>query len=88
MCHILSDTESMLVLEFRNSDFSEIEIIAFSGKAKQHNVCVYPVVDKDFDYKIGEKDTKSGKEILQNGIEIHIPAPHTARSVRIEKKER
>ena len=79
VCHILVDTKTMLVLEFRNADFSKIEIVAFSGKSKQDNICVYPVLDKDTEYEM------DGKVISENGIDIPITMPHTARIIRIKK---
>ena len=85
MCHILADTETMLVLEFRNEDFSKAEIVAFSGKSKQDNVCVYPVLGSDCEYLIDETTTLSGEEIMENGINIPINMPRTAKTVKLNK---
>jgi curved DNA-binding protein CbpA len=89
VCYILVDTKTMLALEFRNADFSKIEIVVFSGKSKQDNICIYPVLDKDAEYEIdGSNLTKeveitppeavlgTNKEIktLHGNINIKIPA--------------
>ena len=54
VCHILTDTESMLVLEFRNSDFSKIELVVFTHKMMQTNIRVYPWVDTQLKYQISQ----------------------------------
>ena len=79
VCHIIVDTKTMLVLEFRNADFSKIEIVAFSGKSKQDNICVYPVIDKDAEYEM------DGKLISENVIDIPVEMPHTAKIAKINK---
>lgn len=81
VCHILVDTKTMLVLEFRNVDFSKIEIVVFTGKSKQDNICIYPVLDKDAQYEM------DGKAISGNGIDIPITMPHTAKIIRIIKEK-
>ena len=86
VCHILADTETMLVLEFRNEDFSKVEIVAVSGKSKQDNVCVYPEIDSDCEYLIENETTLGGKEIAENGINIPINMPLTAKVVKLNKK--
>lgn len=85
VCHILADTETMLVLEFRNEEFSKAEIVAFSGKSKQDNICVYPVVDADCEYLIDEETTLSGREIMENGVNIPINMPRTAKILKLNK---
>ena len=85
VCHILTDTETMLVLEFRNDDFSKVEIVAFSKKSKQDNICVYPMLDIDSEYLVDE-EVRNGKDIAENGINIPINMPLTANVVKLNKK--
>lgn len=85
VCHILADTETMLVLEFRDEDSQKAEVVAFSGKSKQDNICVYPVVDADCEYLIDEETTLSGREIMENGVNIPINMPRTAKILKLNK---
>ena len=59
--------------------------VAFSGKSKQDNVCVYPVLGSDCEYLIDETTTLSGEEIMENGINIQINMPRTAKTVKLNK---
>ena len=61
------------------SDFSKIEIVAFQGKSKQENICVYPVIDKDAEYEM------DGNMISGDGIDIPVTMPYTSKTVRIKK---
>jgi len=88
VCHILTDTKTMLVLEFRNEDFSKIEIVSFSAKCKQDNICVYPVLDEKSEYKHDGKTVYSGAEITQNGIDIPVKSAYLAQTVKLEKVQR
>lgn len=85
VCHILTDTPTMLVLEFRSEDCSKIELVAFSGKRKQNNLCVYPVIDAAADYAINGEAVRTGISVAENGIDIPIAAAHTAQVVRLDK---
>lgn len=87
VCHILTDTPTMLVLEFRNSDFSKAEIVVFSGTPKQNNICVYPVLDYSGYYEINGEYTKEAYEILKQGINIPITASYSAQTIKIIKTE-
>ncbi len=71
-CHILTDTESMLVLEFRNTDFSRVELLVFTKKANQNNICVYPIVNNKFKYHFSETNTRTAEDLLENGINFPI----------------
>lgn len=85
VCHILTDTKTILVLEFRNEDFSKVEIVAFSGMSKQVNICVYPVLDSNAEYQTDSKVKLMGKDIDENGIDILITMPHTAQVVKLNR---
>lgn len=85
VCHILTDTSTMLVLEFRNEDFSRIELVSFSGKSKQDNICIYPVLAPDGNYSINGEIEKSGKVIREDGIEVPVTMPHTAQVIVLNK---
>ena len=84
VCHILTDTETMLVLEFRNDDFSKIELVVFSKKTIQDNICVYPILNDSYSYKFSDK-IKTGKEIFEEGIDFPVNACFTAQFMQINK---
>ena len=56
VCHILADTEKILV---------------FSYKTMQNNLTVYPKVDACQTYLI-ENEVVSGKDISENGVELSV----------------
>ncbi len=85
VCHILCDTKTMLILEYRNTDCSRIELVAFSGKIKQDNVCIYPVCDVAANYNVDGEGAKSGAQLKENGIDIPLTVPHTAQIVKLNK---
>ncbi len=85
VCHILTDTDSMLVLEFRDEDFSNIEIVAFAKKILQNNICVYPYTDKKSDYEISENKIISSGEIEENGINMRVTDCYTAQFLSMKK---
>lgn len=82
VCHILTDTETMLVLEFRNFDFSQVELVVFAKKALQNNICVYPIVNPKFSYKVSHS-VKASYEIAENGIDFAIDRSYTAQFMTI-----
>ncbi len=84
-CHILTDTDSMLVLEFRNPNFSEIELVVFTKKAMQKNIRVYPVLQKRCMYTVGEGEAKSAEEIDETGIDFQIGDCYNAQFLTLKK---
>jgi len=87
VCHILTDTPSMLVLEFRNEDFSCIELVVFAKKAMQSNLCVYPILDTKQTYRLHPDTVRSGADMDKNGIDFPIHENYTARFLSLEKQE-
>lgn len=84
VCHILTDTETMLVLEFRNDDFSKVELVIFSKKTIQDNICVYPVLNDNYSYKFADK-IKTAEEIFEEGIDVSIEKCYDAQFLQITK---
>lgn len=85
VCHILTDTETMLVLEFRDPDFSNIEVVVFTKKAMQSNLCVYPVLDNGGSYSLQE-EIRSAGDILKHGIDFPVHENYTAYCLTLTKK--
>ena len=78
VCHILTDTQSMLVVEFRNEDFSRIELVVFTKKAMQSNLRVYPLLDSKESYGWKDATVRSGADLEKNGIDFPIHENYTA----------
>ena len=72
------------MLEFRNEDFSEIELVVFTKKLVQENIRVYPVCNADYWYG----DHKSGRELAEEGIDFRISESASAQRFSLvgEKK--
>lgn len=69
VCHILADTEKILVLQFETVKKSKI--LVFSYKTMQNRLTVYPKVDACQTYLI-ENEVVSGKDISENGVELSV----------------
>ena len=69
VCHILADTEKILVLQFETDKKSKI--LVFSYKTMQNSLTVYPKVDACQTYLI-ENEVVSGKDISENGVELSV----------------
>ena len=69
VCHILADTEKILVLQFETVKKSKI--LVFSYKTMQNSLTVYPKVDACQTYLV-ENEVVSGKDISENGVELSV----------------
>lgn len=70
-CHILCDTQSVLVLQFNDKEFNEIKLFSFHKDAAQSQVTVYPVLDNNASYTLNGK-TLTADEIDENGIDLDV----------------
>ena len=69
VCHILADTDKILILQFETDKKSKI--LVFSYKTMQNSLTVYPKVDACQTYLI-ENEVFSGKDISENGVELSV----------------
>ena len=86
VCHILADTESVLALQFKNSDFSEFEIVTFIKKGTQRNFCIYPVVDENKEYMMPDGRIEKGCDLSENGIDFSVERYLVAKRLFIKEK--
>ena len=57
VCRILTDTQSMLVLEYSDISFDKVKLLFFSSRIHQDNIKVYPVLSEKEMYRLsGEKE--------------------------------
>ncbi len=69
-CHVLTDTPSLLILQFNDINFEKIKIYIYAKHVYQNSVTIYPVT-ADGEYVMDEQ-TLSSSEISENGIEKEI----------------
>ena len=70
-CHILCDTDTMLVLQFNDKDYNEVKIFSFVDNAMQNEITVYPVLDMNAAYRDGE-GVRLATEIDENGVTLSV----------------
>lgn len=71
LCHILADTPSVQVLEFRNEELSRIELVIFTFKTLQNHLQVYPVADPHTRYLVNG-EARSGESLWEDGIDVAV----------------
>lgn len=84
--HILTDTNDMLVLQFRSEDFSRSEIVVFKNHALQDSITVYPVVCGKKTYEVTGMGTVSGEQLMTDGIDVALGDYYTAEFVSVCEK--
>ena len=82
-CRILTDTETMLVLQYSTPDLSKIKIVVVSQKSIQNNIKVYPIVKCDWIYSVNNT-TISGNALEEYGIDVPVKGRYTATFINME----
>ena len=85
-CHILSDTETLNVMEYRDEKFERAEISVIVGRVFQSGVTVYPVLDPDTVYTVDGEGEYLGKALMDEGIDVDFNETFTAKFIKIAKK--
>ena len=85
-CHILCDTETVLVLQFNDAEYKNVKIYSFVDNPMQSEITVYPVLDANGIYALGDKDY-SASEIDENGVSLKVEwqRRRTGNSVELKK---
>lgn len=71
-CHILCDTETLLVLEFCDRGYGEIKICSFTKIPHQNTVTVYPVCDETASYVNDGGESVSGFSLSEDGVDMDV----------------
>lgn len=71
VCRILTDTDSMLVLQYSDIDFNKIVLAIICGKTQQRSVRIYPKTNICSEYRIGD-EVVSGADISDRGLNIPL----------------
>lgn len=82
-CRILTDTETMLVLQYSTPDMKKIKIVVVSHKSVQNNIRVYPVVKNETVYVVHDKPV-SGEKLDANGIDVALDGRYSASFVDVD----
>ena len=82
-CHILTDTESILVLQFTTESLSKIKLAVYTKTANQNSVTVYPVCSPSKIYEINGTQI-SGEELSENGYEIPLNGHDRFDALKVE----
>lgn len=77
-CRILTDTDSLTVLEFSDKSFDQIELLTFSALPVQNSVTIYPAVKDGAIYECPCACRMSAEELTADGIEVGIGRRSTA----------
>lgn len=81
-CRILTDTETMLVLQYNDKEFNNIKIVVYALRIMQDKITVYPEVDKNCRYvKISEETEYDGEK----GIDVSIEKQYTSYIIDLKK---
>ena len=85
-CRILTDTETMSVLQFSNVDLTKMKIVVVSEKSIQKNIRVYPVVNADLKYKV-DGNVFWGTVLMEEGFDVPIDSRYSGKTVDMEVYE-
>lgn len=72
VARILTDTESMLVLQYSDMELNEIKILAYSNRIRQNNISIYPVLNANEKYCLNGKEILEGRELAEEGIDLAL----------------
>ncbi len=84
-CHILCDTESMLVLQFNDEAFTQIKICSFSKMPQQYTITVYPVIEGEARF-VDEKGTEYTAATMDRlGVALGVADRYRASTVTLKR---
>lgn len=82
-CHILCDTETMLVLQFCDKNTDKIKIFSYAEKPNQTEVTVYPYVQAGKVYT-NNGNGISAEELCENGVTLVVGDRYCANAIMLE----
>ncbi len=85
VCRIVSDTETVLVLQYSDMALSRVEVMVFTWRRRQNNICVYPKVAPGKTYRVNGKETCSAAELDRYGIDV--PLQGNYQMIRLSLRE-
>ena len=85
-CHVLCDTDSMLVLQFNDRAFSQIKLCAFSQMPLQYSIGVFPFCDTDAVFVTETGEESDARTLNESGVEMSVPERFRASMMTLKKK--
>ena len=76
-CRILTDTPTMLALQFSDAGLDEIKIFVYAKRPCQYNVTVYPVCNAETRYTNAAGEIIDGKDLMRDGIDLLLEKEDT-----------
>jgi len=84
-CHILCDTESMLVLQFNDRAYSQIKICSFSKMPQQYCITVYPAIEGEGSFADKEGNAHTAAELDRVGITLSVIDRYRASTITLKR---
>ena len=84
-CRTLTDTGSMLVLQYNDADFNTVRVQAISSKTAQSRIRMYPQVPQDAMYQLKDGTTVSGKKLAEEGLTLIQSLDYRADNRRMQE---
>ncbi len=85
-CHILCDTESMLVLQFNDEAYSKVKICSFSRMPQQYSITVYPAMEGNGCFTDEDGKEYSADALEQNGVTLEVKDRYRASTLMLTRK--
>ena len=83
-CHILCDTPTLLAIQYNDAKMDTVKVFTYAKIPSQKFVTLYPEVDMDDDYLVGEEKL-GGADIDADGVELKIAGRFAANTVTLKK---
>ena len=68
---ILTDTPTMLALQYADANLKKVVVQAFDNNAHQKTLSIYPVVDRNKTYRVGDNSV-TGSVIMDEGLTLDL----------------
>ena len=85
VCRILADTESLLILQYSDTELKKIEILIVTWRIRQKSVCVYPKLDVNENYIMNGDEICSGSDMDTYGIDVTLQGNYRMERVTLKK---
>jgi alpha-galactosidase len=84
-CHILTDTETLLVLQFNDANFDTIKLYSYTKYSEQNAITVFPVCDAGGEYQMVDGSLLTADRLDKQGVDMAICNRHTANFLTLKK---
>lgn len=85
VCRILTDTESMLVLEYSDMEFEHVVVLVYTKQLTQNSITFYPKLDQSAKYSLNEECILTGRQIEDEGIAVPLEMNYEAKKITLKR---